>query len=176
MAENNNEVKLTPPQDSLFERISTGLSRKLHFGGTLFIVAMMGLTVVNVVGRYGLDKPVPGVMDLSCFMLIILIFLTMPYTMMTKNHIVVGLVVDRFSERTQAIIGSITYTLCLAFTLLLVWQSFVRGVFMMQAGQISIVTGLPLYPFIYLIGVGWALFGLVLVNDLIHFVQKVAKK
>lgn len=163
-------------QSSRFERIVESLSKKLHFGGTLFIAAMMGLTVVNIVGRYALDKPVSGVIDLSNFMLIILVFLTMPYTMVTKNHVVVGLIVDKFSERTQAIIGSTTYPLCLAFTLLLVWQSFKRGAYIMQAGQISIVTGLPLYPFIYLIGIGWALFALVILNDLIHFFRKAAKK
>lgn len=142
----------------------------------LFVALMAPLTVVHVVGRYALDLPVPGFIELSSFMLLIAIFLAGAHTMAVKGHIDIGILVDRFSERTQAIIGSVTYFLCLVFVILAAWQSFARGTYLLQPMQTTSVLLIPQSPFLYIIGIGWALFALAILMQLIDFILRAVKK
>ena len=121
----NEEVNFFSPQDAPWERRTAKILRVLSYVGMVFVVAMMALTVVHATGRYVFNKPVLGVVEMSCFMLVLVIFFTGAYTMVLKGHIKVGVVVDRLPQRTQAIIDSITYILSLGFVVIALWQSVV---------------------------------------------------
>jgi TRAP-type C4-dicarboxylate transport system permease small subunit len=154
----------------------TAISKGAHYCGVVILAVMMPLTVVHAVGRYGFNSPVPGLVEISSFLLLIGIFLTGAYTMTQKGHIDLGIFTEKFSARTQAIIGSVTYFLCLVFICLAAWQSFVRGTTLMYPTLTTSILKTPVYPFLYLMGIGWILFGLVVLLQTIDFVLKAVKK
>jgi len=168
----NKEVGFFSRQDSPYEKRIAGILRVLGYAGMAFVVAMMTLTVVHAVGRYAFNKPILGLVEMSSFMLVIVIFLAGAYTQVVKGHIRVGVVVDRFSERTQAIIDSGTYILCLALAIVALWQAVVRGIYIMEAGYVSIVLGIPHFPFLFIVALGWGIFGLAILMHLIHFLPR----
>ena len=159
------------------ERRFIPVFRGVHLVGVAFVVFLMGMTVVHVVGRYAFNRPVLGVIELTCFMLVIMIILTGAYTMLRQRHTDMGgIVVGRFSERTQAIISSVVYLLCFVFTILAAWQSFLRGIFLMGSGQTTLILEIPHFPFVYIVGVGWAFFSLAILMLLIRSALRSVKK
>ena len=159
------------------ERCLSAVLKVCHYAGSAVIVAMMLLTVVHAIGRYGFNLPVPGIVELSSYMLVTSSFLLSGYTMIIKRHISIGLIVDRFSERTQTIIDSFTYIICLAVAIAGFWYTLTRGIFMMQVGkQASGILHIPYFPFIYIMAVGWAMFALATVTHLVHLLIKAVKR
>ncbi|MDD5701425.1 MAG: TRAP transporter small permease [Dehalococcoidales bacterium] len=154
----------------------TKISKGAHYCGVLFLAVMMPLTVAHAVGRYGFNSPVPGLVEISSFLLLIGIFLTGAYTMTQKGHIDLGILTEKLSARTQAIIGSVTYFLCFIFIFLAAWQSFARGTTLMNPTLTTSILKTPVYPFLYIMGIGWVLFGLVVLLQTIDFVLKAVKR
>lgn len=163
-------------QESGAKRLVTAVLRRAHYGAVAFLALMMILTVVHVVGRYAFNSPIPGFLELSSFMLILAIFFAGAHTMVVKGHIDIGMLVERFPVRTQAIVGSIVYLLCLMFTVLAAWQSFVRGTYLLNPALTTSILHIPVSPFMYIIGIGWALLGLAVLMQLIDFVLRAVKK
>ena len=146
--------------------------KTIHFVGMVFVLLMMLLTTLHAIGRYILGLPVPGLVELSSYMLVTMIFLTAPYTALVKGHITISVIVDRFSLRTQVIIDAIVYMLCLALCIIAAWQTFVRGLFIMEEKQVSTILSIPNAPFILLVGAGWSLFSLAI---LVHIIESVSR-
>ena len=150
--------------------------RVCQYVGVGFIIALMILTVANSVGRYGFDQPILGTIELSQYLLLTSAFLVGAYTMIVKSHVSVGIIVDRFSERTQAIIDSFTYIFGLAVTIAAVWQSLSRGIYIMHAGQATAILGIPNFPFYYIIAAGWGVLGLAIIVHLAHLLPRAVKR
>ncbi|OGO20613.1 MAG: hypothetical protein A2144_02930 [Chloroflexi bacterium RBG_16_50_9] len=143
--------------------------------GMGLVVALMILTVVNSVGRYGFDQPVLGVIELSDFFLLGSAFLVGAYTMVVKSHVAIGILVDRFPPRAQAVIDSLTLTFCLVAVIAAVWQSFARGIFMMHQGQATAILHIPRFPFYYVVAFGWALLAVAIIMRIAHLFPKAVK-
>lgn len=158
------------------ERYIRDALKVCHYVGVGFIIAMMILTVVQSIGRYGFNHPIPGDIELSSFFLVTSTFLVCAYTMVEKRHVSVGLIADRFSPRAQAIIDSFTYILCLVVAIVAFWQSFVRGINMVQVRQSSGVLHIPIFPFIFIVGIGWGMFALATAIHLVHLLAKAVKR
>ncbi|OGO24931.1 MAG: hypothetical protein A2144_04485 [Chloroflexi bacterium RBG_16_50_9] len=150
--------------------------RGFQYAGMSLVLVMMFLTVVHSVGRYIFAMPVPGIIEMSSFMLVTMIFLSIAYTQIFKGHVVIGLIVDRFSERTQAIIDSFTYLIGLVVSILAIRQTFIESMHMVQAGDRSMILQIPAFPFYFVVALGWTLFSLAMLVQLIHFVLRMVRK
>jgi len=54
------------------------------------------------------------------------------YTMLVKGHISIGVLVDRFSERTQAIFDSVAYLICPGVAIVAVWQTLAQATYLIE--------------------------------------------
>lgn len=147
----------------------------LYFGMAA-VVAMMLITVIHAVGRYTIATPVPGIIELSGYLLVTAVFLIGAYAMLQKRHISIGIIVDRLSERKQAIIESVTFIISLIFIFAASWQTFFRASYIMKQGQASAILHIPNSPFYYMVAVGWVLFGLAILVQLVHSIGRAVKK
>jgi TRAP-type C4-dicarboxylate transport system permease small subunit len=161
---------------SNIERITEIVLKKIHYFGMVFALLMMLLTTVHAVGRYLLGLPLPGLVELSSYMLVTMIFLTAPYTALRKGHIAIGVLVDRLSERTQAIIDIFIYLPCLAVSVLAAWQTFLRASFIMQERQVSTILSIPNAPFIFVVGLGWSMFSVAILIHIINAISRAIEK
>ena len=158
------------------ERKTEGILKTIHYIGMVFTLLMMLLTTVHAAGRYVFGLPVPGLVELSSYMMVTMIFLTAPYTALVKGHIVIGVVVDRFSERTQAIIDIFIYLLCLAVSVIAAWQTFIRGFYIMEEKQVSTILSIPNAPFIFIVATGWSLFSAAILIHIVNSIIRTVKK
>jgi len=157
-----------------FARLARLLSKFSDRIAQLAVMAMMLLVVGNILLRV-VWKPILGTYDFVGFIGAILIAFAIAYCAVLRGHIQVELLVARFPERVQAIIGSITGILSFGIFALITWQCVVLGNNMWRLGQVSATAHLPFSPYIYGIGFGCALLCLVILVDLIKSLAKAAK-
>ncbi|MER5171925.1 TRAP transporter small permease [Thioclava sp. GXIMD2076] len=65
------------------------------------LLAMMGLTVVDVIGRYLFNAPLIGATELTEMLLCAVIFLGLPAVCFDRDHVTVDLVIDRLPAWLQ---------------------------------------------------------------------------
>ena len=84
--------------------------------GTL-LMALMGLTVADVIGRYLLNSPVEGSSEVSELLLVSLVFLGLPAVCLDGGHVTVDLVtksLPRWSDRPRLFITGLISAIVLA--------------------------------------------------------------
>jgi TRAP-type C4-dicarboxylate transport system permease small subunit len=144
--------------------------------GVSCILLLMTITVINSIGRYGFSRPVLGVIEISDFLLLISAFLVGAYTMVTKSHVTIGIIVDRFSPRTQAIVDSFTYLFSLIMVCLAGWRSLVNGLYIMQQRQATDILHIPHFPFYMVVAFGWFILGIAILLQFIRYIGKAIRK
>lgn len=156
--------------DRFVRLLSKYCDRIAQFG----VVAMMLLAVGNILLRI-VWRPIFGTYDIIEFIGAILVAFAIAYCAVQRGHIQVELVVARFPQRVQGIIGSITGLLSLGIFALITWQCLVLASDMWRVGEVSMSALLPFYPYIYGVGFGCALLCLVILVDLGKSLAKAAK-
>lgn len=97
------------------------------------ILGLMGLVVaINVFGRYLLNKPLLGTVELVEVMMVIVAFFTIPYAQLIRRHVRVDLVTSHLPRRTQAIMGSIAFFLSAGIFIVITYQGTVFAIFNAQ--------------------------------------------
>lgn len=157
-----------------FNRIINLLTKYCDRIAQAAVVAMLLLLVVDVLGRK-LWKPIYGTFDFVSFINAILVAFSIPYCALKRGHTQVELVVERFSQRVQGIISGITGILGLGIFSLVTWQCVVLAIDMRRAGETSMTSLVPFYPYIYAVAFGCALLCLVILADLIQSAVKAVR-
>jgi len=154
------------------ERYVSPIAEVMHKIGLAILLLMMFLTVGDVLGRYFFAMPIPGTFEVTNFMLALIVFLTLGYTLVRKGHISIDLIICRYSPRTQGIIDSITYLASLILFCLVIWQTVVHARRLYLGNNVSGILSWPIYPFVIVAAIGSLLFCLVL---LINFLSSIVK-
>src|SRR5512139_3185375 len=95
--------------------------------GAFFLIPLMLITAADVVARDVFNRPVPGTVELSQYMLGVFILLGIAYTQQEKGNVAVTMLISKLSPRTQAVVSLIGTLLSLFIFVLLAWQGLVLG-------------------------------------------------
>ncbi|MBA7702176.1 hypothetical protein ES703_110933 [subsurface metagenome] len=159
------------PKVPHLERIVWRLSQELARVAEWAIVAMMALIVVNIVLRL-FRCPLFGVYEYIGFLAALVIGLAIAYCGTQRGHISVSILMDRFSQRTQAIVDIIIGVISIALLGMVAWQLGLYATSMAVSGQLTHTTRVPFYPLIYVTGFCFAVLCLVLVVDVFKAVAR----
>ncbi|MEW5921910.1 MAG: TRAP transporter small permease [Bacillota bacterium] len=135
------------------------------------LVPMMFLTTIDVIGRAFFARPVPGAVELSEYMLAVVILLGLAYTQQVKGHPRVNLIVSRLPLRLQSVVEIIINLLGMFIVFIVIWQGWVFAMGRMST-IVSDVLRIPQLPFRILVSVGAVLLFLELLVDLSAAVGK----
>jgi TRAP-type C4-dicarboxylate transport system permease small subunit len=155
-----------------FNKVVTLLTKYSDRIAQIATVAMMLVLVLNIIGRL-FSFPLYGTDDYVSFMSAILIALALPYCALNKGHIQIELIVNRFPQRAQGIIGIITNIFSLGIFAVVTWQCIVLALRMQKLGETSMTAMVPFYPFIYVVAAGTALLCLVIILELLQSISLV---
>jgi len=136
---------------------------------------MMLLVVGNIMLRI-VWRPIFGTYDFVMFLGSVVVAFALAYCAIQGGHVAVDILVARFSPRTQAIIDSSTSILSIGIFAIIAWQCSVYGTDMWRTGEVSMSVHIPFYPFVYGVGFGCAVLGLVLLADLFKSLAKAVRK
>jgi TRAP-type C4-dicarboxylate transport system permease small subunit len=157
-----------------FERMVRLVSKFCDQIAQVGVFAMFLIIFINILLRQ-FWKPIFGTYDYVCFIAAIVVAFAMANCAVHKGHTQVDLLVGRLSQRNQAIMGSITGFLSLGLFIVITWQCIVFGNDMRRAGEVSMTTLLPFYPYIYAVAFGCALLSLVILVEFIKSLVKAVK-
>jgi len=151
------------------KRVVHQLSRWFCIAGMWLVLPLMFLTVADVISRDFFNKPIPGVFELSEYMLCVIILLGAAYTQQVKGHVSVDFLTSRFPLKARRTIEVLTTLLCLFMVTLVVWQGFVVG---LEETGVSDMLRIPKAPFMILVGAGGMLLWLELLIGLIESIAR----
>jgi TRAP-type C4-dicarboxylate transport system permease small subunit len=139
------------------------------------LVLMMLLTVTDVFLRKVFSHSILGTVEVTEFLLVIVIFFTLADTEILNGHVKVDLVMSRFGVRAQAVVDMITQFICFLLCVIITWSTLIYSEQMRVSGEVSQDLWLPVYPFIYIVVAGCAIFSFSLLIKFLIALTKVVK-
>jgi TRAP-type C4-dicarboxylate transport system permease small subunit len=124
-------------------RIETWLARSLAAAAGTLLLALMLLTLCDVLGRYLLARPVPGAFELTKVAMALLIFAGLPLVTARDGHITIGLLDNLFRGRLAAFRDLLIALLCGATVGVIAWRLWVLAGRLADYGDLFEFIGLP---------------------------------
>lgn len=115
----------------------------------LLLLAMMGVTVVDVVGRYFFNRPLPGAFELTEVGLVLLIFAGLPLVSGGDGHVSVPLLVERLGGWGRRVQQWLARVLGAALLALVAWRLWLKAGQLLDYGDRTTYLGIPLGPVAY---------------------------
>lgn len=107
------------------------------------LVALM--TVVSVTGRATLSMPIQGDVELTQLGVALCISLCLPWCQVHGANIIVDFFTQKVGPRTQATLDGIGALALAVMAALLAWRTAVGAVSIHEAGETSVILGLPMW-------------------------------
>jgi TRAP-type C4-dicarboxylate transport system permease small subunit len=126
----------------------------LAFCAGAVLVALMLVTVVDVVGRYFFNAPLAGVLDLTQIAVVAMVYLGMAWATWCGAHASISVLYDRLPEPVARMLTRLINACSAALFFVIAWRSAVAGIQIREFGQSSQLLLLPLYPLYWVVVVG----------------------
>lgn len=113
------------------------------------LIALMGVTVVDVVGRDLLSRPLPGATEITELLLAAVIFTGLPAVCLDDGHVTVDLLTARLGARWAALRLLAARLLTAGALGVIAWRLAVQGGRLAGYGEVSVYLRLPVAPVAY---------------------------
>lgn len=151
------------------ERMATGV---LIVGGIGLLIVMF-LGAGDVIGTHFFGWPLPGAKEASESTMVLIVFGSLAYAQIQRNHIRVELVYTRQSPRVKMVLDTVTNLLALVFFGIVLWQTFGEAVESWKVWEADVgLIRFPLYPAKSFVVIGAGIMVAQLGLDLFHSVQR----
>jgi TRAP-type transport system small permease protein len=153
-------------------RRAIGVANVLSF---VSLAVMALITVVDVGGRYLLNRPLLGSLELSELLMVFLVFGAFAVTELHNGHVDVDVLVIQLPPRARALCESFAALLSVGFWGAITWRTAVHAQNVATAGETTPNLGLPVGPFVWVATAGCLLFTLALLSRLSDAVRRLAR-
>jgi TRAP-type C4-dicarboxylate transport system permease small subunit len=141
------------------------------------LTAIMTIAVMReVVGRYLFRSPTDWSVEVSCYLVVILGYLALPYTELQNKHIRIEFIHEHFRGKIKHAVDIFIHLSGIVWSGVLVWQGFVQAwdSFVTKARSETILEW-PLFPFHAMVPLGAFLLCLVLLGRVVRSVNLLVK-
>lgn len=160
----------------VFEGFQKGV-HKVTYGvcvvGMFLAVPLMLITTVDVLGRAFFSKPLPGSLELSEYMLAIMVLLGAAYTQQVQGHVGVDFLTSKFPPRSQMICKIITDLASLVIITILTVYGYTEGI---HETTVSDQLRVPQWPFKLLVAVGGFMLWMEILVDLVTSIATLGRR
>ncbi len=132
------------------------------------LLAMMALTVVDVVARYVFSRPVRGAFEITELMLVVLIFAGLPLVSFSDEHAVMDFIDRMLGSRGQRWLERLVQAACAAFMFLLAWLVWRKADRIWAYRDATDVLRILYGPFVYFMAITLGLAGLIHLHKVIE--------
>jgi TRAP-type C4-dicarboxylate transport system permease small subunit len=148
------------------ERFSLVINRLLTHIGSIGLALLMFLTVVDVFGRYLLNRPVPGTFELTEMSMVLIVFLALGLAQHHNEHISLDLAYNYFPSWLKKVTNLSVDLINLVVVVAMTWQLYNYFVRMLDGNYTTAVLQLPIHPFVIVSLAGAAAYVLAIACDL----------
>jgi TRAP-type C4-dicarboxylate transport system permease small subunit len=117
------------------------------------LLALMGLTFVDVVARYVFNRPLRGAFELTELAMLVLIFAGLPLVSRADEHVAMDFIDRLLGERGRALLGAAVHLAVAAVMALLAWQVWIKAGRIAAYGDATDVLRIVYGPFVYFMAV-----------------------
>jgi len=142
----------------------------LGIAASAILLAMMLLTVVDVVARYVFSRPVRGAFEVTELMLVVLIFAGLPLVSFSEEHAVMDFIDRVTGARARRWLRRAVEAASAAFMFLMAWLTWLKADRIWAYRDATDVLRVLYGPFVYFMAVTLALAGV------IHVAKVVARR
>ena len=126
------------------------------------LFAIMWLTVVDVSGRRFFSQSVPGGLELTEILMVVVIFGALPLVSWRSEHVVFDSLDAFLGERVKAVQARLVHLICAGTFALLGWLLHTRAQRFAEYGDTTVYLQWSIAP------VAWLMAGLLLATALVH--------
>lgn len=123
---------------------------------TLFMVLLADV-VLEVFKRYFLQVSSEYSEEIAKYLLVAIVFIGVPYAIRHKRHLICDVIPSKVSQKVHYIITMISYSLFLIFSVLMVVSSWELVSAQIMLHKTTPAMRLPMYWFSSLVGIGFGL-------------------
>lgn len=124
--------------------------RLLAGTSALLILALIGVTCVDVVGRYLFNHPFGGAYELTQMLLAALVFAALPLTSIDGGHVEVDLALHLLSRPVQRVLGRLAGAVSAVALAYFAYRLVLIGLDQIHDGTRSASLALPMAPLAFL--------------------------
>lgn len=121
------------------------LARALSWFGGSVLVAMLGLSVVSVVGRRFFDSPVQGDFELVQLGCAVCVACFLPWCQIEKGHVIVDFFTSKLAPRANSRLDAIGALLLAVCAALLAWRLALGTVSVWTNQETTMILGAPVW-------------------------------
>jgi TRAP-type C4-dicarboxylate transport system permease small subunit len=133
----------------------------LGVAASVVLLAMMLLTVVDVVARYIFNRPLRGAFEVTELMLLVLIFAGLPLVSFADEHAVMDFIDRVVGRRGARVVERAVQVVNAAFMFLLCWLVWLKADKIWAYRDATDVLRIVYGPFVYFMAVTLALAGVI---------------
>ena len=150
-----------------FKRITRKVSETAANAAALMLLAMFAINCIDIIGSKFFSLPFPGVVELTGYLMSVLIPAAAALVFLEGEHIFIPAVTEKLPESVKNIMDRII-SLALFFLLVLItWKMFAYGMDRHSYGEYSDTLHFPFYYIIYCVALAFIPFCLALVQEFI---------
>ena|SRR6218665_825070 len=127
------------------ERLLRRLALGCALAGCAAACAVAVLTVASIAGRALWSHPIQGDVELSQFGIALCIALCLPWCQLQRGNIVVDFFTQKAGPRTLRVLDGAGSLLLAMMVGLLAWRSTVGALAVHEAGETTMILGLPMW-------------------------------
>jgi TRAP-type C4-dicarboxylate transport system permease small subunit len=158
-----------------FDKALGYVTEKMAWVSMLAILVCVALVMTDVV-RFGLvGEPVPGAHEMVELIAAVILSMGIGYLTFVRGHVAVGILVDNFPPRVQAVFDLVGGVVAFGFTIWLTVGVYDMAIRNYRYGWVTGVLEIPRAPFMFLIALSLALTCVVLFRDVIQAVMAIRK-
>ncbi len=158
------------------EKYTHLVSKWLYWIAGAGLIAMLVLVVADIIGIKALAHPIPGGIEVTAFLGVVVIGFAIAFVQVLHGHIQVDFIIMKLPPRAKAAIDAVMTFFGIVFFIILAWRSWDYGNIMHKTGEVSMTQKIPFYPFIYGLAFCYLITFLVLVVEFSKAIMKVGKK
>jgi TRAP-type C4-dicarboxylate transport system permease small subunit len=139
------------------EKIIRLIIESSGIAGVVILLAMMTMTVADVIMRYFFRRPIIGSTEISVTLMVCVVFLGIGWCALNDGHISVDIITNRLSKRGRALLNAFDNIVTLVLALIIAWRSFIEAVSVKNMEVTSPLLSIPRYPFVFVTSFGFLL-------------------
>jgi TRAP-type C4-dicarboxylate transport system permease small subunit len=137
----------------------------------LCFFSVMVLVLANIILRNIFKLPILGTVEIVGLLTVTGLGLALANCEMLDGNIAMDVVTEKLSPGKQKVIEVITYSISLCFWAIVVWRIMIYAYTSLVNGRVTATVSIPLYPFIFILGINVLFLCVVLAYKLVGYVK-----
>jgi TRAP-type C4-dicarboxylate transport system permease small subunit len=135
----------------------TIITRWLAIVAAVSIAVMMIVDSLDIIGTKFLCRSIPGALDISEDLMVILTFLPLAFVALERGHIRITLLEERMSPLLRFVFQIIQYVIAILITGFLTWRGFFQFQRTLALMQLKEGIDLPIWPANLTVAIGFGI-------------------